>query len=60
MPNSAIFVSMDPAIREFMAKNGAKGGRANKGKESRRQIAKAAAQARWDKYRAERDSGKAV
>jgi hypothetical protein len=51
---------MDPKIREFLSKNGAKGGRANKGKESRRQIAKAAAQARWDKYRAERDSGKAV
>jgi hypothetical protein len=51
---------MDPKIREFLSKNGAKGGRANKGKESRRQIAKAAAQARWDKYRAERATDKAV
>jgi hypothetical protein len=51
---------MDPKIRQFLSENGAEGGRANKGKESRRQIAKAAAQARWDKYRAERDTGKAV
>jgi hypothetical protein len=51
---------MDPKIRDFLSENGAKGGRANKGKESRRQIAKAAAQARWDKYRSERNTGKAV
>jgi hypothetical protein len=47
---------MDPAIREFMAKNGAKGGRANKGTESRKKIAKAAAEARWAKWRATKKS----
>jgi hypothetical protein len=47
---------MDPAIREFMAKNGAKGGRANKGTQSRRQIGKAAVEARWAKWRAKKAS----
>ena len=47
---------MDPKIREYMSKNGAKGGRANKGTESRKKIAKAAAEIRWAKWRAARDS----
>jgi hypothetical protein len=51
-----MFLSMDPAIREYMAKNGAKGGRANKGTESRRKIAKAAVEARWAKWRAKQAS----
>jgi hypothetical protein len=50
---------MDPAIREFMAKNGAKGGRAGKGSELRQKLNKAAAEARWAKWRAKRGSGKA-
>jgi hypothetical protein len=51
------FCAMDPKIREYMSKNGAKGGRANKGTESRKKIAKAAAEIRWAKWRAARDSG---
>jgi hypothetical protein len=47
---------MDPKIREYMSKNGAKGGRANKGTESRKKIAKAAAEVRWAKWRAARAS----
>jgi hypothetical protein len=49
-------IDMDPAIKEYMAKIGAKGGRANKGTESRRKIAKAAIEARWAKGRAKKAS----
>lgn len=45
---------MDPAIREYLSKNGAKGGHAGKGNELRRKLNKAAAEARWAKVRAAR------
>src|SRR5450755_4600018 len=44
--------SMDPIIREFMSKNGAKGGHAGKGTELRKKLNQAAARARWAKVAA--------
>ena len=43
---------MDPKIREYMARNGAKGGHAGKGTELRRQLNLAAVRARWAKVAA--------
>ena len=43
---------MDPKIREYMSKNGAKGGHAGKGTELRRKLNQAAARARWAKVAA--------
>ena len=43
---------MDPIIREFMSKNGAKGGHAGKGTELRKKLNQAAARARWAKVAA--------
>ena len=40
---------MDPTIREYMSKNGAKGGHAGKGTELRKKLNQAAARARWAK-----------
>ena len=47
-----IFGSMDPKIREYMSKNGAKGGHAGKGTELRKKLNQAAARARWAKVAA--------
>jgi len=47
---------MDPKIREYLAKNGAKGGSAGKGTELRKKLNKAAVEARWAKWRASRAS----
>jgi hypothetical protein len=46
-----IFCAMDPKIKEYMSKNGAKGGHAGKGTELRKKLNQAAAQARWAKAR---------
>jgi hypothetical protein len=47
-----IFGSMDPKIREYMSRNGAKGGHAGKGTELRKKLNQAAARARWAKVAA--------
>ena len=47
-----IFGSMDPKIREYMARNGAKGGHAGKGTELRKKLNLAAVRARWAKVAA--------
>ena len=43
---------MDPKIREYMARNGAKGGHAGKGTELRKKLNLAAVRARWAKVAA--------
>jgi hypothetical protein len=43
---------MDEKVREYLARNGAKGGHAGKGTELRRQLNRAAVQARWAKVKA--------
>jgi hypothetical protein len=42
---------LHPAVRKFLGKIGAKGGKAGKGTERRRELNRRAAQIRWQAYR---------